>query len=151
MNNQKYLNILWSALLMRYSAIYVPLILVAVFSQNWPLLLPFTIYYWVICLVLIFSEKLGSYTELTASQIVERFFFFKKNIPATDIISIKDGYARGIIGNPKSLDMEFRLKNGRRGVRHILLHQFKAEDVKSFITELLKRNANIEVSSQMAK
>jgi hypothetical protein len=75
----------------------------------------------------------------------------KRNIPTTNIIAVRDGYARGIIGNPKSLDMEFRIKSGRRGVRHILLHQFKAKDVKSFITELLKRNANIEVSSQIAK
>jgi hypothetical protein len=151
MNHPKFLRILWSALFIRYAAIYVPLVLAAVFSRNMSLLLPFTIYYWLVCCVLILAEKFGSYTEIAASQIIERHFFFKITIPISNIVSIKDGYSPGIIGNPKSVDMEFTRADGRRGVQHILLHQFGAEDIKSFVDELSRRNAKIEVSGSTYK
>jgi hypothetical protein len=83
--------------------------------------------------------------------MIQSYFFFKIRIPASNIISIKDGYAPGIIGNPKSIDMAFKREDGRKGVRHILLHQFRIEDIKDFVDELLRRNTMIEVASQLMK
>ena len=127
MKNRKYLNIIWSALLIRYAAIYIPLALVISFSQRWSVFPPFTIYFWMTCGLLILLEKFGSYTEFDQEQVVQRYFFLKSRIPISNIQAIKKGYAQGIIGQPKSIEMQFVRKDGTRGVRHILLHQFKAE------------------------
>jgi hypothetical protein len=77
MNGKKFLRILWSALLIRYCAIYVPLLLVSVLSKNWSLLLPVTIYYWIAIGLLVIAEKWGSYTEIRSTQILQSYFFFK--------------------------------------------------------------------------
>jgi hypothetical protein len=147
MNNIKYLRIRWSALLIRYEAIFTATGLVIIFAQQWSALFSFTLYYWIVCVILMALEKSGSYTEFNDTQIVQRYWFVKHIIPTTNVISMKDGNNMDIIGNPKSVAVEFKRDGGRRGVWHILRHQFKAEELKTFNDELLKRNPRIETRS----
>ncbi len=101
----RYLKIHWSALLLRYGALYVAMTLAAVFSKRWSVLLPFSLFFWAIFGSLILLEKLGSYTEFTEADIVQRYFFFKYHIAITNIISLKKGYAKSIIGTPEAVVM----------------------------------------------
>jgi len=87
----RYLKPRWSALLLRYGALYVPLTLAAVFAKHWSVLLPFSIGFWIIFGTLILLEKLGSYTAFTEADIVQRYFFFRYDIPINNIISLKKG------------------------------------------------------------
>jgi hypothetical protein len=145
MNNQRLLNILWSALLIRYAAIYLPLAAVASFSQNWTSLLPFTLCFWIVCSILVLAEKQGSYTEINDTDLVQSYFFHETHIPIANILGLKSGHSPGIIGHPKSVDMEFERNDGRHGVRHILRHQFAANDINNFSRQLAKRSDKIAI------
>ena len=140
-----YLNILWSALLIRYASIYVPLALLLLFSQRGSMLESFSFPFWIISGILILIEKSSSYAELEHSQVIWRYFGFKSCLPVRDIISIKRGRAEGIIGKPRTAKIIFNKGGGNTGQRNILLHQFRADDIKEFLSMLLKANPSIEV------
>ena len=72
--------------------------LAAVFAKRWSVLLPFSIGFWIIFATLILLEKLGSHTVFTEADIVQRYFFFKYDIPINNISLLKKGYAESITG-----------------------------------------------------
>lgn len=145
----KYLTIVWSALLIRYAAIYIPFAAIMAFSMRWSPLLPFTLVFWSACCILIVVEKAGSYTEFDDVNIVQRYFFLTLSVPIVNVVSVRNGHADSIIGQPKSIDMLFKRKDGSEGVRHILQHQFAKEDVRRFLHELLNRNRSIKIDHEL--
>ena len=125
----RYLKARWSALILRYGAVYVAMTLAAVFAKRWSVLLPFSIGFWVIFGALILAEKLGSYTVFTEAAIVQRYFFFRYDIPINNIISLKKGNAKSIIGNPEAVLMKFKRKDGSEGIYYISPDQYAKQDI----------------------
>jgi len=147
----RYLKARWSALLLRYGALYVAMTLAGVFAKRWSVLLPFSIGFWVIFGALILVEKLGSYTVFTDADIVQRYFFFRYHIAINNIISLKKGSAESITGTPKAVLMRFRRKDGSFGTYYILPDQYAPQDIKTFAAELEKRNKKIEIDPDLLK
>ena len=125
--------------------------LAAVFSKRWSVLLPFSLFFWAIFGSLILLEKLGSYTEFTEADIVQRYFFFKYHIAITNIISLTRGYAESIIGTPEAVVMKFVRKDGSNGTYYIFPYQYTQHDIKVFAAELAKRNSKIEIDPDLLK
>ena len=115
------------------------------------MLLLFTFVFWIISVILIFVEKSSSYAELEHSQVIWRYFWFKSYLPVRDITSIKEGRAEGIIGKPRTAKIIFNKDGGNTGQRNILLHQFRSDDIKEFVSMLLKANPSIEVDGDLMR
>jgi len=145
----RYLKARWSALLLRYGALYVAMTLAGVFAKRWSVLLPFSIGFWIIFGTLIFVEKLGSYTVFTEADIVQRYFFFRYAMPINHIISLKKGYAKSITGTPEAVLMKFKRKDGSNGIYYIFPDQYVQPDIKSFAVQLAERNKKIEIDPDL--
>ena len=150
-SRMRYLKARWSALILRYGAVYVAMTLAAVFAKRWSVLLPFSIGFWIIFGTLILFEKLGSYTAFSEADIVQRYFFFRYDIPINNIISLKKGYAESITGTPEAVLMKFKRKDGSTGIYPIFPDQYAQEDIKAFAAELAKRNKKIEIDPGVLK
>ena len=150
-SRMRYLKARWSALILRYGALYVAMTLAAVFAKRWSILLPFSIGFWITFGTLVLVEKLGSYTVFTDADIVQRYFFFRYDIPINNIISLKKGYAKSITGAPEAVLMEFKRKDGSNGIYYIFPDQYAPQDIKSFAEQLAKRNMKIEVDPDLLK
>jgi len=125
--------------------------LAAVFAKRWSVLLPFSIGFWVIFGTLILVEKLGSYTVFTEAAIVQRYLFFRYDIPINNIISLKKGNAKSITGSPEAVLMKFKRKDGSDGIYYIFPDQYAQQDIKSFAVQLAKRNSKIEIDPAFLK
>ena len=147
----RYLKARWSALILRYGAVYVAMTLAAVFAKRWSVLLPFSIGFWIIFGTLILLEKLGSYTVFTDADIVQRYFFFRYDIPINNIISLKKGYAKSITGTPEAALMKFKRKDGNDGIYYIFPDQYAKQDIKALALQLAKRNKKIEIDPDLLK
>ena len=123
----------------------------AVFAKRWSVLLPFSIGFWIIFGTLIFLERLGSYTICTEADIVQRYFFFRYDIPINNIISLKKGYAESITGTPEAVLMKFTRKDGSDGVYYIFPDQYAQQDIKAFALQLAERNKKIEIDPDLLK
>jgi hypothetical protein len=144
----RYLKARWSALILRYGAVYVAMTLAAVFAKRWSILLPFSIGFWITFGTLVLVEKLGSYTVFTDADIVQRYFFFRYDIPINNIISLKKGYAKSITGTPEAVLMKFTRKDGSDSTYYIFPDQYAQQDIKAFA---LKRNKKIEIDPDLLK
>jgi hypothetical protein len=115
------------------------------------MLASFTFVFWIISGVLILVEKSSSYAELAHSKVIWRYFWFKSYLPISNITSIKEGRAEGIIGKPRTAKIIFNKDDGNTGQRNIMLHQFGSDDINDFVSMLLKANPSIEVDGNLMR
>ncbi len=132
-------------LIINYSALYIPIVGVLLFSEQGNFILIFSICYWAIMLPMFLLDYFGSSIKLAEDRLIGHFYFlFKVSVPLDKIISIENGYAPGILGRPASVVVKYR--KGSKEVRWDMLREdYTDEALRDFLGRLATKRTDLHI------